>query len=78
MERKQIIYKYSQLKIFHSDDQLQVYMYAFMYVDPETFSVEDHFPAKKVFFLNNTKMATPGIVQKIGLGLVTYVKKIMS
>ena len=50
MERKQIIYKYSQLKIYHSDDQLQVYMYAFMYVDPETFSVEDHFPAKKSFF----------------------------
>ena len=35
--------KYAQLKRFHNDLQPQVYMYAFMYVDPETIPVEDHF-----------------------------------
>ena len=30
-----IMDKYAQLNIFHHDHQLQVYMYAFMYVDPE-------------------------------------------
>ena len=58
MERKQIIYKYSQLKIFHSDDQLQVYMYAFMYVDPETISSEEYYPATKILVENYNKIST--------------------
>ena len=40
--------KYAQLERFHNFRQLQVYMYDFMYVDPETNTVEDHFPDKKV------------------------------
>ena len=38
-------------------------MYAFMYVDPEKASVEDHFPAT-IFFVNYKKMSTPGTVPK--------------
>ena len=30
-----------KMKRFHYDRQLQIYMYAFMYVDPETMSDED-------------------------------------
>ena len=41
------MYKYAQLKMFHLDRQLQVYMYDFMYVDPDAISVEDYFPDTK-------------------------------
>ena len=51
--------KYSQLKRFHHDRQLQAYMYDFMYVDPETISLEDHFPDIKTFAVNYKKMSTP-------------------
>ena len=37
--------KYAQLKRFYHDRRLQVYMYAFMHVDYEKMSVEDHFTA---------------------------------
>ena len=46
-ERSKIMYKYAQLKRFHHDLQLQVYMYDFKYVDSEAFPVKDHFPAIK-------------------------------
>ena len=42
-----IMYKYVQLKRFHHDHQLQVYIYAFIYVDPEKILEEGHFPATK-------------------------------
>ena len=48
--------KYSQLKRFHHDRQLQAYMYDFMYVDTETMPVEDHFTATKRIFLNYKKI----------------------
>ena len=35
-----IMYKYSRLNRFHHDLQIQVYMYDFMYVDPEIMSVK--------------------------------------
>ena len=44
--------KYAQLKRLHHDLQLQVYMYAFMYVDTVTMKVEDRFPTKKTFVEN--------------------------
>ena len=42
--------EYAQLKMFLHDLLLQVYMYAFMYVHPAKFPVEDHFPATKNCF----------------------------
>ena len=37
--------KYAQLKRFHHNSRLQVYMYTFTYVDPETILEEDRFHA---------------------------------
>ena len=39
-------------------------MYAFMYVDPETIPVEDHFTATKTFVDNYNKISTPRTVPK--------------
>ena len=39
-------------------------MYAFMYVDPETMPVEDHFIATKIFVDNYRNISTPGIARK--------------
>ena len=44
--------KYTQLKRFNNDRQLQVHMYAFVYVYPETMPVEHHFPATKTLAEN--------------------------
>ena len=63
-----IMDKYAQLKRFHCDYQLQVYMYAFMYVDSETMSVEDHFLAAKKFVENYKKISTLVPVTKHWLG----------
>ena len=41
--------KYAQMKRFHHDLRLQVYMYDFMYVDTKTMPAEDHFTATKHF-----------------------------
>ena len=65
--------KYAQLKRFYHDCRLQVYMYAFMYVDNETIPAEDHFPAKKTFFGKYKKIPTPGTVPKIWLGF-SYIR----
>ena len=46
-EPSKIMDKCVQLKRFHRDHRLQVYMYAFMYVDIETIPVENRFPATK-------------------------------
>ena len=51
--------KYVQLKRFHYECLIEVYMYDFMYVDPETISLEDHFPDIKTFAVNYKKMSTP-------------------
>ena len=56
--------KYAQLKGFHHNRQLQFYMYAFMYVDPETIQVEDHFPDTKTFVANYNKISNPGSAPK--------------
>ena len=44
--------KYAQLKRFHHDHSLQLYMYTFMYVDTDTISVDKKFPYIKTFVLN--------------------------
>ena len=56
--------KYAQLKRCHCDRQLQVYMYAFMYVNPKTMPIEDHFIATRTFVVNYNKTSTPGTVLK--------------
>ena len=65
--------KYAQLKKFHIGHRLKVYMYAFMYVDPETVTMEDHFPATKSFFMNYKKISTPVTVPKHWLGF-SYIR----
>ena len=54
--------KYAILKRFHSDRRLKVYMYDFMYVNPDSIPVEDYFPETKTFFDKYKKMSTPGPV----------------
>ena len=56
--------RYAQLKRFHHDCQIQVYMYAFMYVYPETIPMEEHFLSTKTFVVDYNKITTPGTVQK--------------
>ena len=46
-EQSKITYKYAQLRRFYQDQLLQVYIYTFMYVDPETMPVEETFLATK-------------------------------
>ena len=57
----------AQLKRFNHDCRLQVYIYAFMYVDTETMPAENHFTATKTFVENYKKMSTPGPVPKYWL-----------
>ena len=56
--------KSAQLKRFHHDCRLQVYIYSFVYVDPETMPVGYHFPATKHFVDSYKKMSNPGPVPK--------------
>ena len=44
--------KHAQLERFHHDFQRQFYISAFMYVVPETITVEDHFPDKNICVTN--------------------------
>ena len=67
--RSKIMDKYAQLKKFHHDRRVQVYMYAFMYVYPDTIPLWGHFTATKTFVVNYKKMSTPGSVPKHWLGL---------
>ena len=65
-----IMYKNIELKRFHNDLWLQVYMHVFVYVYTQTIPVGDHFTASKTFFVNYEKMSTQGSVPKIVLDLV--------
>ena len=60
--------KYTLLKRFHRDHQLQSYMYISMHVDPDTMPVEDTFPATKTIVENYGKFSTPVPVSKYLLG----------
>ena len=64
--------KYALLKSFHHDRSLQVYIYAFMYVNTGTIIVEKYFPATKTFVENYKKMSTTGTVPKHWL-VFTYI-----
>ena len=56
--------KYVRMDRFHHYRQLQVYIYAFMYIDSDTMQVEDSFPYAKTFVKNYNKISTPGPVPK--------------
>ena len=73
VERSKIMYKYAQLNKFHRDRRLQVYMYDFMYVYPQTMPVEDNFTATKKIVVNYKKMSTPGLVPRHCLGF-SYIR----
>ena len=51
-KRSKIMYRYAKLKRFCRDRQLQVYMYVFMYVDPETIPEGKYFPDTTIFVQN--------------------------
>ena len=72
-KRSKFMYKYSQLKRFFYDRQLQVYMYAFMYVDPDTMPEEKKTPDTKKMLQTTRKCQIQDQSQKIVLGLVTQV-----
>ena len=56
--------KYSQMKKFHYAHRLLVYIYPFIYVDTETMTEEDYFPAAKKIVVNYKKISTLGPVPK--------------
>ena len=56
--------KYAQLNRLHHDRQLQVYMYSFMYVDPQKIPVKENFVATLNVSVNYKKMSIPGTVPK--------------
>ena len=60
--------KYAQMKMFHYECHIQVYMYDFIHADPETMSEEDYFLGTNIFFANYKQMSTPGPVPKHWLG----------
>ena len=72
-EQSKIIDEYMQLKRFHHDCQLKMYMYNFMYVNPDTMPVEDHFPDTKNIVVNYKNMSTPGTVPKYWSGF-SYIR----
>ena len=45
VKRRIMIQNDKKMKRFHYDHRLQVYMYSFMYVDPEIMIEEDYFPS---------------------------------
>ena len=55
--------KYTQLNRFYHDQILKVYMYAFIYVDPDTMPMRKYF-LDTIFFENHNKMSNQGPVQK--------------
>ena len=70
--------KYAQIKKFHRECRLQVYMYSFMYVDPEAILEDYRFPATRFFSKNTRTFKLHYQCQNIGLNLVTSVYNIMS
>ena len=56
--------KNAQMERIYHDQQLQVYMYDFMYVELDTMPPEDNFSDTRTFVDNYKKMSTPGPVPK--------------
>ena len=66
-KRSKTMDKYALLKRFHNDRWIQVYVYAFMYVNPKTIPVEDNFLDAKRIFDKYKKILTPAPVPKYWL-----------
>ena len=66
------------LKRFNRDLLLQVSMYTFVYVNPETMPVEEYFLSTKNLLITTIKCQPQNRYHNIGLELVTYVQEIMS
>ena len=64
IEKSKTIDKYALIKRCHYDRQPRFYMFAFVYVYPETMVEEEYFPATKNIVENYNKMSTPGPVPK--------------
>ena len=60
--------KYALLNRTHCDRRLQVYMHAFIYVNPEIISVRDYFPDTKTIVKNYNKTSTLEPVPKHWFG----------
>ena len=65
--------KYAQTKKCPHDRQIQIYMYSFMSVDPETITVEEYFSDTKTYIKNQKKISTPVSVPKHWLGF-SYIR----
>ena len=63
------------MKSFNYNLQIQVYMYALMYVNTVKMEEEDYIPDTKIFFENYNNMSTPGTVPKHWLGF-SYIRPI--
>ena len=63
-----MMYKYAQLKRFHHECQLQVYMYALVYLDPNTMTAEGKFYDTRKTVVNYKKMSTLGPILRFYLG----------
>ena len=57
--------KYAQIKRFHYDRWLQVYMDAFIYVDSDTTEEEEYLPYTKFVVVNYKRRSAPASVPKI-------------
>ena len=69
--------KYAQIKRFHYERWLQVYMYDFMYVDPEKMK-EDEYYHTQIYLLETTRRyQLQDQSPKVCLEFFTYVQKIM-
>ena len=70
--------KYAQLKRFHHENWLQVYMHAFMNFHPEKMPVEKNLLQKKCLLQTTRKCQLQDQSQNIGLDLVACIHNIMS
>ena len=70
--------KYALMKRFHYDLRLQVYMYDFMYVNPETMAEEEYFPYTKYMLQTTIEFQLQENPQSIYFDLFIYVHNIIS
>ena len=70
--------KYALIKIFHHDPQIQVYMYYFMYVYPETIKRRTNYQIPEDMMRTTRKGKLLDQYQNILLGLITFFQKIIS
>ena len=78
------MYKYVQIKRFHYDSWIQVYMDAFVYVDTDKTEEEEYLPDTKFVVVNYKRRSAPESVpthifnQSSRIGLIASSKQIPS